>query len=45
MLMDTYNKIIICVKRSRAAVFRIVRNYSRNVTFIESFGKFWNVPE
>jgi hypothetical protein len=45
MLMDMYNKIIICVKKSKAVVFRIVRNYSRKVTFIESFGKFWNVPE
>jgi hypothetical protein len=45
MLIDMYNKIIICVKITQAAIFRIVRNYGRKVALIESFGRFSKLPE
>jgi len=45
MLIDMDNKIIICVKKPKAAIYRIVRNYGRKVALIESFGRFSKLPE
>jgi hypothetical protein len=32
-------------KKAKAAIFRIVRNYSRKVALIESFGRFSKLSE
>jgi hypothetical protein len=45
MLIGMYNKIIIRVEKLKAAIFRIVRNYGRNVALVESFGRFSKLPE